>query len=93
MFLLSNNRSGILFFSWWLCNILTPVQQRNVRGVRCYLTVIFRPVRGSTELVVETAIQHVVGDGGQKVITIVTEEQGKLQPAGRQSEWAVTPPV
>lgn len=47
---------------------------------------------------VETTIQHVVGDGGQRVITIVTDQHGNLQPAtlgqqfivtlqGQQSEW------
>ncbi|XP_054478110.1 GA-binding protein subunit beta-1-like isoform X2 [Anoplopoma fimbria] len=30
---------------------------------------------------VETTVQHVVGDGGQRVITIVTDQHGNLQPA------------
>ncbi|XP_068570113.1 GA-binding protein subunit beta-1-like [Cebidichthys violaceus] len=30
---------------------------------------------------VEATIQHVVGDGGQRVITIVTDQHGNLQPA------------
>jgi len=48
---------------------------------------------------VETAVQRVVGDGGQRVITIVTDQHGNLQPASlgqqlfftlqsQQSEWA-----
>lgn len=48
---------------------------------------------------VETTIQHVVGDGGQRVITILTDQHSNLQPAalgqqfiitlqGQQSEWA-----
>ncbi|KAM6935610.1 GA-binding protein subunit beta-2-like, partial [Lycodopsis pacificus] len=30
---------------------------------------------------VETSVQHVVGNGGQRVITIVTDQHGNLQPA------------
>lgn len=47
----------------------------------------------------ESAIRHVVDDSGQRVITIVTDQHGNLQPAaldqqfivtlqGQQSEWA-----
>ncbi|XP_071381023.1 GA-binding protein subunit beta-1-like [Centroberyx affinis] len=39
---------------------------------------------------VDTAIQHVVGDGGQRVITIVTDQHGNLQPAGLGQQFFVT---
>lgn len=61
---------------------------------------------GATEEViaansVDSAIQQVVGEGGQRVITIVTDQQGNLQPAtlgqkffvtmqGQQSEFWIT---
>ena len=40
--------------------------------------------------VVDSAIQHVVGDGGQRVITIVTDQHGNLQPAGLSQQFFVT---
>ncbi|XP_056457977.1 GA-binding protein subunit beta-2-like [Gadus chalcogrammus] len=40
--------------------------------------------------VVDSAIQHVVGDGGQRVITIVTDQHGNLQPAGLGQQFFVT---
>lgn len=39
---------------------------------------------------VDSAIQHVVGDGGQRVITIVTDQHGNLQPAGLGQQFFVT---
>ncbi|XP_070767860.1 GA-binding protein subunit beta-2-like [Enoplosus armatus] len=39
---------------------------------------------------VETTIQHVVGDGGQRVITIVTDQLGNLQPAALGQQFIVT---
>ncbi|KAI3360746.1 hypothetical protein L3Q82_012982 [Scortum barcoo] len=39
---------------------------------------------------VETTIQHVVGDGGQRVITIVTDQHGNLQPATLGQQFIVT---
>ncbi|XP_078143147.1 GA-binding protein subunit beta-2 [Centroberyx gerrardi] len=39
---------------------------------------------------VDTAIQHVVGDGGQRVITIVTDQHGNLQPASLGQQFFVT---
>ncbi|KAM3873500.1 GA-binding protein subunit beta-2-like [Diretmus argenteus] len=39
---------------------------------------------------VDTAIQHVVGDGGQRVITIVTDQHGNLQPGGLGQQFFVT---
>uniref|UniRef100_A0A671VKP9 Uncharacterized protein n=1 Tax=Sparus aurata TaxID=8175 RepID=A0A671VKP9_SPAAU len=48
-----------------------------------------------------SSVQNVVGDGGRKVITGVTDQHGRLQPEspgerfivtlqGQQSEWAIT---
>ncbi|XP_062321483.1 GA-binding protein subunit beta-2-like isoform X2 [Osmerus eperlanus] len=39
---------------------------------------------------VDSAIQHMVGDGGQRVITIVTDQHGNLQPAGLGKQFFVT---
>ncbi|XP_037641775.1 GA-binding protein subunit beta-1-like [Sebastes umbrosus] len=39
---------------------------------------------------VETTIQHVVGDGGQRVITIVTDQHGNLQPATMGQQFIFT---
>ncbi|XP_055781872.1 GA-binding protein subunit beta-1-like isoform X3 [Salvelinus fontinalis] len=39
---------------------------------------------------VDSAIQHVVGDGGQRVITLVTDQHGNLQPAGIGQQFFVT---
>lgn len=50
-----------------------------------------------------SSVQNVVGDGGRKVITGVTDQHGRLQPEspgerfivtlqGQQSEWAITAP-
>ncbi|KAG9345310.1 hypothetical protein JZ751_009856 [Albula glossodonta] len=39
---------------------------------------------------VDSAIQHVVGDGGQRVITIVTDQHGNLQPGGLGQQFFVT---
>ncbi|KAE8296890.1 GA-binding protein subunit beta-2 [Larimichthys crocea] len=39
---------------------------------------------------VETNIQHVVGDGGQRVITIVTDQHGNLQPAALGQQFIFT---
>ncbi|MFT7811235.1 GA-binding protein subunit beta-1-like [Arapaima gigas] len=39
---------------------------------------------------VNSAIQHVVGEGGQRVITIVTDQHGNLQPAGLGQQFFVT---
>ncbi|TKS82662.1 GA-binding protein subunit beta-2 [Collichthys lucidus] len=39
---------------------------------------------------VETNIQHVVGDGGQRVITIVTDQHGNLQPAAPGQQFIFT---
>ncbi|XP_018615333.1 GA-binding protein subunit beta-2a [Scleropages formosus] len=39
---------------------------------------------------VNSAIQHMVGDGGQRVITIVTDQHGNLQPAGLGQQFFVT---
>lgn len=80
-----------------LCNILTPVQQHDVGGVLgCYLTVRANCCLQASQRIhgcrvgLVTTIQHVVGDGGRRVITIVMEKHGKRQPAGQQSEWAVS---
>ncbi|XP_076136801.1 GA-binding protein subunit beta-2b isoform X3 [Alosa pseudoharengus] len=50
---------------------------------------------GATEEViaansVDSAIQQVVGEGGQRVITIVTDQQGNLQPASLGQKFFVT---
>ncbi|XP_062394607.1 GA-binding protein subunit beta-2b isoform X3 [Sardina pilchardus] len=50
---------------------------------------------GATEEViaansVDSAIQQVVGEGGQRVITIVTDQQGNLQPATLGQKFFVT---
>ncbi|KAM9353561.1 GA-binding protein subunit beta-2-like [Symphorus nematophorus] len=39
---------------------------------------------------VETTLQHVVGDGGQRVITIVTDQHGNLQPGALGQQFIVT---
>ncbi|XP_063055777.1 GA-binding protein subunit beta-2b isoform X2 [Engraulis encrasicolus] len=39
---------------------------------------------------VDSAIQQVVGEGGQRVITIVTDQQGNLQPASLGQKFFVT---
>ncbi|XP_044065489.1 GA-binding protein subunit beta-2-like isoform X2 [Siniperca chuatsi] len=39
---------------------------------------------------VQTTIQHVVGDSGQRVITIVTDQHGNLQPAALGQQFIVT---
>ncbi|XP_029308031.1 LOW QUALITY PROTEIN: GA-binding protein subunit beta-2b [Cottoperca gobio] len=39
---------------------------------------------------VETTLQHVVGDGGQRVITIVTDQHGNLQPASLGQQFIFT---
>ncbi|KAL2084504.1 hypothetical protein ACEWY4_020022 [Coilia grayii] len=54
-----------------------------------------KPNAGGTEEViaansVDSAIQQVVGEGGQRVITIVTDQQGNLQPATLGQKFFVT---
>ncbi|XP_029927711.1 GA-binding protein subunit beta-2-like [Myripristis murdjan] len=39
---------------------------------------------------VDTALQHMVGDGSQRVITIVTDQHGNLQPASFGQQFFVT---
>ncbi|XP_036395235.1 GA-binding protein subunit beta-2b [Megalops cyprinoides] len=39
---------------------------------------------------VDSAIQHMVAEGGQRVITIVTDQHGNLQPAGLGQQFFVT---
>ncbi|XP_035243232.1 GA-binding protein subunit beta-2b isoform X3 [Anguilla rostrata] len=39
---------------------------------------------------VDSAIQHMVGDGGQRVITIVTDQHGNLQSGGLGQQFYVT---
>ncbi|XP_023687801.1 GA-binding protein subunit beta-1 isoform X2 [Paramormyrops kingsleyae] len=39
---------------------------------------------------VNSAIQHMVGDGGQRVITIVTDQHGNLQTGGLGQQFFVT---
>ncbi|XP_038566476.1 GA-binding protein subunit beta-2-like isoform X2 [Micropterus salmoides] len=39
---------------------------------------------------VETTIQHVVGDGGQRVITILTDQHSNLQPAALGQQFIIT---
>ncbi|KAF1388428.1 hypothetical protein PFLUV_G00090060 [Perca fluviatilis] len=39
---------------------------------------------------VEATFQHVVGDGGQRVITIVTDQHGNLQPASLGQQYIFT---
>ncbi|XP_061100015.1 GA-binding protein subunit beta-2b isoform X1 [Conger conger] len=39
---------------------------------------------------VDSAIQHMVGDGGQRVITIVTDQHGNLQTGGLGQQFFVT---
>ncbi|XP_051263802.1 GA-binding protein subunit beta-2 isoform X1 [Dicentrarchus labrax] len=38
----------------------------------------------------DTTLQHVVGDGGQRVITIVTDQHGNLQPAAMGQQFIFT---
>ena len=50
---------------------------------------------GATEEViaansVDSALQQVMGEGGQRVITIVTDQQGNLQPASLGQKFYVT---
>ncbi|XP_032373490.1 GA-binding protein subunit beta-2b isoform X2 [Etheostoma spectabile] len=39
---------------------------------------------------VEATFQHVVGDGGQRVITIVTDQHGNMQPASLGQQYIFT---
>ncbi|XP_028835435.1 GA-binding protein subunit beta-2b isoform X2 [Denticeps clupeoides] len=56
--------------------------------------IVLKPNSGGAEEIItaspDSAIQQVVGDGGQRVITIVTDQQGNLQPASLGQKFFVT---
>ena len=70
----------------WLCNVLAPVHFRHnvgvvLQGGDCYLTtVVFRQVRGPGGCRVGGNNRSACG-GRRRVITMVTDQHGSLQPA------------
>lgn len=67
----------------------------SAQDLKCLQTLFCLVSIGATEEViaansVDSAIQQVVGEGGQRVITIVTDQQGNLQPATLGQKFFVT---